>query len=214
MTFLPDPATFAAYALACLVLALTPGPDMSLALARTLSAGRGAGFATVFGTTIGSLGHTLAAALGLSALLAASATAFTVLKIAGALYLAWLAFDALRRGSALSVRGEGGKRLSPWRSFLLGVSVNLTNPKVVLFYVTFLPQFVVAGDPHAVGKFLFLGLFLNLVVGLPFGLALVLGAGRVVGALRARPRLLRALDWLFAGLFGAFAARILATQGR
>ncbi|ACA18895.1 Lysine exporter protein (LYSE/YGGA) [Methylobacterium sp. 4-46] len=209
MTFLPDAPTFAAYLLACLVLFVTPGPDMSLMLARTIGAGRRAGLATVLGTSTGTLGHTLAAALGLSALLAASATAFLVLKLVGALYLAWFALDALRRGSALTVRAErvgGGFR----RAFWTGVGVNLTNPKVVLFFITFLPQFVRADAVNLAGQLAFLGAAF-VAVTLPLGILLVLGAERITGALQARPRMLRAIDWLFAGLFGAFAARILAT---
>ncbi|MCF4126373.1 LysE family translocator [Methylobacterium sp. SyP6R] len=209
MSFLPDTPTLLAYLAACLVLFVTPGPDMSLTLARTIGSGRRAGIVTVLGTSLGTLIHTLAAVLGLSALIAASATAFTVLKVVGALYLGWLAIDALRRGSALNVRAEtmrGGLR----RTFWLGLGVNLTNPKVVLFFLTFLPQFVHADAPDPTGQLAFLGLtFIGL--SLPLGVLMVLGAARVTGALQARPRLMRGIDWLFAGLFGTFAARILLT---
>ena len=95
----------------------------------------------------------------------------------------------------------------------LGLTVNLTNPKVVLFYLTFLPQFVDAHDPHAAGKLLFLGIYF-VVLAYPLALLLILGAERVVSGLKSRPRLLRAIDWLFACVFGAFAVRILATQAR
>ncbi|MGY2049871.1 LysE family translocator [Methylobacterium sp. JK268] len=209
MTFLPDATTFLTYLVACIVLFVTPGPDMSLTLARTIGAGRRAGLATVLGTNVGTLGHTLAAAFGLSALLAASATAFLVLKVVGALYLAWLALDALRRGSALTVRAER-VRGGFWRTFWTGVGVNLTNPKVVLFFITFLPQFVRADAVNPTGQLAFLGLTF-VAISAPLGTLLVLGAERITGALQARPRVLRAIDWVFAGLFGTFAARILAT---
>ena len=215
MSVLPDLPTLLAYSLACFVLFITPGPDMSLTLARTLSGGRPAGLATMLGTNVGTAVHTLAAALGVSALIAASATAFTVLKVVGALYLLWLALDALRHGSALQARPSGsGGAPRPWRSFLLGLTVNLTNPKVVLFYVTFLPQFVAADDPNPVGELVFLGLYFVLGFNLPLGILLVLGAERVVTGLKARPRIMRAIDWVFAGLFGAFALKILSTQTR
>src|SRR3954470_5872230 len=140
MTFLPDPAVLLTYSLACFVLFITPGPDMSLFLAKTLTGGRKAGLASMLGAMTGCLVHTLLAALGLSALLAASATAFAVLKIVGALYLLWLAVDAVRHGSALSLK-PGRPRPAPLgRTFWLGVGINLTNPKIVLFFVTFLPQ--------------------------------------------------------------------------
>jgi threonine/homoserine/homoserine lactone efflux protein len=209
MSFLPDTPTLLAYLAACLVLFVTPGPDMSLTLARTIGSGRRAGIVTVLGTSLGTLIHTLAAVLGISALIAASATAFTVLKVVGALYLAWLAIDALRRGSSLNVRAEP-VRGGLWRTFWLGLGVNLTNPKVVLFFLTFLPQFVRADAPDPTGQLAFLGVaFIGLF--LPLGILMVLGAARVTGALQARPRLMRGIDWLFAGLFGAFAARILLT---
>ncbi|AWB24374.1 LysE family translocator [Methylobacterium currus] len=209
MSFLPDTPTLLAYLAACLVLFVTPGPDMSLTLARTIGSGRRAGIVTVLGTSLGTLIHTLAAVLGISALIAASATAFTVLKVVGALYLAWLAIDALRRGSALHVRVET-VRGGLWRTFWLGLGVNLTNPKVVLFFLTFLPQFVRADAPDPTGQLAFLGLaFVGL--SLPLGILMVLGAARVTGALQSRPRLMRGIDWLFAGLFGTFAARILLT---
>ncbi len=209
MSCLPDTPTLLAYLAACLVLFVTPGPDMSLMLARTIGSGRRAGIVTVLGTSLGTLIHTLAAVLGLSALIAASTTAFTVLKVVGALYLAWLAIDALRRGSSLNVRAET-VRGGLWRTFWLGLGVNLTNPKVVLFFLTFLPQFVHADAADPTGQLAVLGLiFIGL--SLPLGILMVLGAARVTGALQARPRLMRGIDWLFAGLFGTFAARILFT---
>ncbi|WP_407518550.1 LysE family translocator [Methylobacterium oryzisoli] len=209
LSFVPDAPTLLAYVLAGFVLFITPGPDMSLTLARTIGGGRRAGIATVIGTGLGTLVHTLAAAFGISALIAASATAFTVLKVVGALYLAWLAVDAIRHGSALNVRAER-VRTGVWRTVWMGFGVNLTNPKVVLFFITFLPQFVRADAPNPAGQLAFLGVTF-VVMNLPLGVLLVLGAERITGALQARPRVLRAIDWLFAGLFGAFAARILMT---
>ena len=210
--FVPDLPVLGAYAVACVVLFVTPGPDMSLFLARTLAGGRRAGIAAMLGVSAGCLAHTLAAALGLSALVAASATAFGALKVVGALYLLWLAWQALRHGSALSVEA-GGRALSLRRTFLLGLGVNLTNPKVVLFFVTFLPQFVSAGDPDAGAKLLFLGLFF-LAVSVPLALLMILFAEAFIAAVRARPKLLRGLDYGFAALFTGFALRVLAAPAR
>jgi threonine/homoserine/homoserine lactone efflux protein len=213
VTFVPDLPVLLAYSVACFVLFITPGPDMSFFLSKTVMGGRRAGIAALLGTSTGCAVHTLLAALGVSALLAASATAFTVLKIVGALYLLWLAVDAVRRGSALNVRG-GEPRAEPWhKTFLLGVGINLTNPKVVLFFVTFLPQFVNAGDPQASSKLLFLGIYF-IVFTIPLCVVLILAADSVVSGLKERPRLMRAIDYSFAGLFGAFAVKILAAQGR
>lgn len=213
MTFLPDLSTLVTYSLACALLFITPGPDMSLFLAKTVAGGRKAGMAAMLGAMAGCCVHTLLAALGLSALLAASVTAFTVLKIVGAFYLLWLAVEAVRHGSALHVREEGRIEVSFWKTFMVGVGINLTNPKVVLFFVTFLPQFVQAGDPHAADKLLFLGLYFVALTG-PMGAAMIMGADKVLAALRSRPKLLRGIDYSFAGLFSAFALKILATSAR
>jgi threonine/homoserine/homoserine lactone efflux protein len=213
MWFVPDASVLLAYSVACLVLFITPGPDMSLFLAKTVAGGRRAGIAAYTGASLGSVVHSLLAAFGISALIAASPASFLALKVVGAAYLLWLAVDALRNGSSLNVRSQQGQRASFWGTLALGLGVNLTNPKVVLFFVTFLPQFVDANDPHAAAKLLFLGIYF-VVFSFPLGLMMILGAAHVVGGLKARPRLLRAIDWLFAGVFGAFAVRILATQGR
>ena len=213
MTFLPDATVLVAYSVACFVLFITPGPDMSLFLAKTVSGGRKAGIAAMLGAQAGCCVHTMLAALGLSALLAASATAFLVLKLVGGLYLLWLAVDAIRHGSALNVRRDAGTEVSVWRTFVLGVGVNLTNPKVVLFFVTFLPQFVSAGDPYAAQKLVFFGLYFVLF-NLPLCALMVLGADRVLALLKRRPRVMRAIDYVFAGIFGAFAVKILAMPGR
>ena len=213
MTFLPDSAVMFSYTIATFILFATPGPDMSLFLSKTISGGRAAGIAAMAGALTGCCFHTLAAALGLSAIIAASATAFTALKVVGALYLAWLAFDAIRNGSSLNVREEEKQVLNLKKTFLLGVGINLTNPKIVLFFITFLPQFVAATDPHATGKLMFLG-FYFVAFSVPLAILMILGAERLIETLKARPRIMRAIDYAFAGVFGFFAVKILATQNR
>lgn len=213
MSFLPETPVLLAFSIACFVLFITPGPDMSLFLARTMSGGRKAGLAAMGGALTGCIVHTLLAALGISALLAASATAFLVLKVVGALYLLWLAYGAIRHGSALNVRDNGRTAASLWQTFLVGIGINLTNPKIVLFFVTFLPQFVSASDPDAHGKLMFLG-FYFIAFSLPLAVLLILGAEKVIALLKGRPRLMRGIDYVFGTLFGAFALKILATQGK
>ena len=151
--------------------------------------------------------HSLLAAFGLSALLAASATAFGVLKIAGIAYLLWLAFQALRHGSAFSLASDAG-RPTLTRAFLTGLGVNLLNPKIIVFFLTFLPQFVSVSDPHAGAKLMFLGLYF-IALGVPICALLILLAERFTAAIRRSPKAMRAIDYLFAGLMGAFAVRLL-----
>jgi threonine/homoserine/homoserine lactone efflux protein len=208
MNFLPSPGLFAAFAAASVLLALTPGPDMALILSRTVGGGRAHGFAALAGALSGVVVHTFAAALGLSALIAASAGAYDAVKIVGALYLVFLAWGALTRGSALELEAAGGAAGSLRASYLAGVLINLTNPKIILFFVTFLPQFIDVGDAHASGKFFVLGFSFIFIAGL-INAAIVAVAGRFVAAAKASPRVLRWFDYGFAGLMGAFAARLI-----
>jgi threonine/homoserine/homoserine lactone efflux protein len=213
MTFIPDLSTLMAYTLASVLLFITPGPDMSLWLSRTIGSGRSAGVAAMVGTNIGCVVHTLLAAFGVSALIAASATGFFVLKIVGAIYLLWLAIDAIRNGSSLNVKATQSARSSFFTNVVLGTTINLTNPKVVLFFITFLPQFVSATDPHVTGKLLFLGLYF-VVINIPLSFLMILGAEQLVDWLKTRPRVLRGIDYTFAGVFAFFALRIALTQGK
>ena len=212
LDFIPSLSVLAAFSLGAVILVMTPGPDMTLFLGRTLSSGKRLGFAAMLGAVSGLVVHALLAGFGLSALLAASSTAFTALKVIGAAYLLWLAWRALRHGSSLSLL-SGGAPESWLATYLTGVGVNLTNPKVVFFFLTFLPQFVEASDPHASGKLLFLGMYF-LVIGVPLCSLLILVASRFVAAARANPRAMRIFGYGFAGLMSVFAARLLLAQSR
>ncbi len=218
LPFFPTPALAAGYLMACALLAATPGADMALFLSRTLAGGRGQGFAAQAGANAGLVAHTCAAALGLSALLAASSEAYQAVKIAGALYLLWLAFGALRHGTALKLQaggGQGGKggRGQLRGAFLNGLLVNLTNPKIELFFVTFLPQFIDARDVHASAKLFVLG-FGFIAITTVVNAAAILVAGRFVAAAKANPRALRGFDYGFAALMSAFALRLACSRGR
>jgi threonine/homoserine/homoserine lactone efflux protein len=164
----------------------------------------------MLGVSAGLVVHSIAAAFGLSALLAASATAFGVLKVVGVAYLIFLAFQALRHGSALRLQAAGSAQ-SLSRVFLLGFGINLLNPKIILFFLTFLPQFVAASDPHAGAKLMFLGLYF-IALGIPACAVLILLADRFTAAIRRSPRVMRGIDYLFAGLMGAFAVRLLLAR--
>jgi len=181
---------------------------MTLFLGQTLTGGRSRGFAAFLGASAGLFVHTMLAAFGLSALLAASATAFGVLKVIGCVYLLWLAFDAIRRGSALTLAPGAGEPEPIARVFFKGVAINLLNPKIIVFFLTFLPQFVSVSDPRAGAKLMFLGLYF-IVLGLPTCAILIVLAERFTGAIRRSPKVMRAVDYLFAGLMGAFAVRLL-----
>jgi threonine/homoserine/homoserine lactone efflux protein len=211
--FFASPSLAAAYVVACLLLAATPGADMALFLSRTLAGGWAEGFAAQAGANAGLVVHTCAAALGLSALLAASAHAYERVKIAGALYLLWLAWRAVRHGSALKLKAgalaSGGLRGALASGFL----INVTNPKIVLFFVTFLPQFIGASDPHASAKLFVLG-FGFIAITTVVNAIVILVAGRFVAAAKRNPRALRIFDYGFAALMSAFAARLVWIEAR
>jgi threonine/homoserine/homoserine lactone efflux protein len=213
MTFLPSLPVFLAFTVAGLILFITPGPDMSLWLARTLTGGRRLGLAAAMGTNLGCVVHAMLAAFGISVLIQASPIAFNTMKVVGALYLLWLAVQMIRHGTVLQVETGGTVPPGVGRSFWTGVAVNLSNPKVVIFFITFLPGFVTAADPHAGAKLLFLGLYF-VAMNVVLSAMLVLFADRFVAALRRQPRVLRGIDWLFAGVFAIFAVTILRTQAR
>ncbi len=136
---MPDTAHLVAFTLAALTLAAIPGPGMLYVLARSLGGGRGVGLRSSFGTALGGCVHVVAAAAGLSALVAASATAFTVVKLAGAAYLVWLGVRTLM--SAKQPPPAVGSAASDAGAFRQGVLTEALNPKTALFFVTFLPQF-------------------------------------------------------------------------
>ncbi len=213
MDFLPSIATLLAFTAAGLLLALTPGPDMTLSISRALGQGRKPAMFVVFGTSLGVVCHTLLVAFGISALITASPTAFFFLKTGGAAYLLWLAIQAIRFGSSLSVERVEKAESSPLANISVGFWVNILNPKVIIFFMTFLPQFVTAGDPHVTGKLIFFGIYF-IVICMPVNIAAVLAADKLAGWLQANPKVLRGMDYTFAGVFSVFAAKILLTQAR
>lgn len=211
MTFIPDVPTLIQFAIATLILAITPGPDMTLFVSRTLSQGRASGFASMAGALTGTLVHTTLVVVGISALIVASPSSFFALKIFGAGYLVFLAWQALTKGSAFSPVTKKGPRISLRRSFAAGMGVNLLNPKIILFFMTFLPQFVSANDPHAPSKLFFLGVMF-ITLSIPVTTPMVFAAERFSMAMKESPRATKIVDYLLAGVFCAFALKILTAQ--
>ena len=193
------------------VLNATPGVDLMLTLARTMQHGLRRGLATAFGVSAGCVVHALAAAFGLAALLAASAAAFAVVKWAGAAYLLWLAVGMLRRAAKPALERAAAMPASgapgAWHLFRQGLLTNVLNPKVALFFLALLPQFIDSAAPDKTLAFLFLGAWF-VVQGTLFLIAFVL---LVAPLARWRPspvveRVLHALGGsLFVGLAGKLA---------
>ena len=201
----------ALFAAAVLVLNATPGVDFLLTVSRTLQGGVRAGVAVVLGINAGCVVHALAAAFGLAALLALHPQAFRAIQWAGSAYLACLGLGLLRqawRGSVFQAAGGGAKELRPWwADFRAGLFTNVLNPKVALFFLAFLPQFVPAASPSAAVSFLLLGACF-VVQAAVFSLVLVALAARL-GRLQASLRMRRTLNAIGGTLFFALALRLL-----
>jgi threonine/homoserine/homoserine lactone efflux protein len=197
------------FAATVFVLNATPGVDMALTVGATLRAGWRQGVAVVLGINLGCIFHTFAAAFGLAALLAASAEAFTAVKLVGAAYLLYVAWGLARAGLAPAPAMDTAPADLPpsfARGVLQGFLTNALNPKVALFYLALLPQFIDADAPHKTLAFVFLGLWFVVQGGL-FSLALVLLTAQA-RRLPPRPGLGRALNLAGAGLFSLLAVRL------
>ncbi|MGK3984856.1 LysE family translocator [Sorangium sp. So ce136] len=176
------------FSLTSLLVIVTPGQDMLLVMSRSLAQGSSAGMATAGGISLGLVGHTALAALGLGSILMASSGLFLLLKLVGAAYLVYLGVRLLRtRGAALELSEASAS--SPTKLFAEGALSNLSNPKVTIFYLAFLPQFVPADAEHPTLLIVALGLSFSLLTFLVKGLVGYF-AGALSAWLRARPRAL------------------------
>jgi threonine/homoserine/homoserine lactone efflux protein len=191
------------FILSGLLLNITPGQDTLYIVGRTMSQGRRAGLLSVLGISSGSAIHTLAAAFGLSAILATSAMAFSIVKLAGAAYLVYLGVRMLLDRSATTTETREFARERDWPIYRAGLLTNVLNPKVALFFMAFLPQFVDPGADSRVLAFLFLG-GVFIFNGTLWCLVLVWGASAMSRRLRRNRStgilLKRAVGAIFVGL--------------
>ena len=197
------PEQFFAFLAAAILLTLSPGPDNMMVLGIGMARGRLRGMAFGLGCALGCLSHTLLAVLGVSALIAASPLAFTALKVCGGAYLAWMGFKAIRSRAGAAVGRTEGVAEPARTLFLRGMFANAINPKVALFFLSFLPQFVAAQRGDANLQTALLGIVFTLQAAILFGL-LGFFSGAVGGWLGRRPRagmwLDRAAGAIFIGL--------------
>ena len=199
MIVLPDAASLGLFVVAALVLLLTPGPAVLYIVTRSIDGGRQAGIVSMLGVHVGTLVHVAAAAVGLSAVLVASATAFTVVKWLGAAYLVYLGVRRiLDRTPPATVESTRPRALR--RAFVDGVVVNTLNPKTALFFLAFLPQFVNLGRGRPDAQILALGLTFVLLGMITDG-AYALSAGTAARWLRGRPRFLASERWISGGVY-------------
>jgi len=191
-----------------ILLVITPGQDTFFILGRSLSGGRSAGISAALGISAGSVIHTFAAALGLSALLATSPYAFMAVKFAGAGYLIYIGVRAL----LTRTHGLPGSEAAPgvdgrWSAFRQGVLSNLLNPKVALFFLALMPQFIDAGSANKVGAFLALGLTF-VTLGVAWCMVLAVAAAKLRGAFLRRPSMANVLDKVAGAMFIALGLKL------
>ncbi|MBB4289263.1 threonine/homoserine/homoserine lactone efflux protein [Rhizobium leguminosarum] len=196
-----------AFLSASVLLNLSPGPDIAFILGHTMRGGKRAGFSALFGVWSGACLHVLMAALGLSAVLAASAVAFSAVKWIGAAYLVWLGIQALRAGGGNGLIKAAGEEMSVARIYRQGILVSLLNPKVAIFFLAFLPQFVVEGAGPAWAQLMLHG-GLIIVVAAFIEPPLVLLGGRLADTLRHNQKIGLWLDRGLGALFLALGVRL------
>jgi len=200
-----------AFLATALVLTAAPGPDNLMVLSMGMSRGRRAGMAFGLGCALGCLSHTLLAVVGVSALVAASPLAFTLLKVAGGVYLVWMGVQAWRHAGAVRVGGETGEAAPLRQLFLKGLIANAINPKVVLFFLSFLPQFVVASQGEVEWQLGLLGLLFTAQAVVLFGL-LGYFSGSVGAWLNRRPSVGQWLDRLAGTVFIGLGVRMMTSR--
>jgi len=209
---MPDLSTLLPFLAAALALNLTPGADMTYVIARSATQGRAAGIAASFGVSAGSLVHSLLAAFGVAALVARSEAAFLTIKIAGAVYLLYLAFKAFRAGAqGLHLQSLAPVKLG--RVFAEGALTNLLNPKVALFILAFLPQFVDPTKGSVIVQILILGLIFN-IGGTVVNDVVAASAGAASGMLRNPPTFSRWLNRISGVVFIGLALRLAFAERR
>jgi threonine/homoserine/homoserine lactone efflux protein len=208
---MPDTSTLFVFALASLALIVVPGPNLIYIATRSVSQGRRHGVASALGVELGTLVHIGAATVGLSALIASSAVAFDVVRYAGAAYLIFLGIRTIRDTRA-DPFAQDAVPAPLRRTFAEGVIVNVLNPKVALFFLAFLPQFVDPADAAA-PQIVILGLTL-LAIGVAIDFLWVFGAAAMRGWLQRRPTFVARQRFVTGGIYVALGAGAALTGGR
>jgi threonine/homoserine/homoserine lactone efflux protein len=208
-SMLLTPEQFFAFLAAAMLITASPGPDNLMVLSFGISRGRRQGMVFGLGCALGCLSHTMLAAVGISGLIAASPRAFMLLRLCGGLYLIWLGIQALRSRGGAQVRKVDTPEVSLRRLFAKGLVANGINPKVVLFFFSFLPQFVIAEHGNIAWQTVQLGLTFTVQAALLFG-ALGYFSGRLGQWLNSRPHAGQWLDRGAGAIFVGLGLRLIA----
>ncbi|EQB30117.1 LysE family translocator [Sphingobium ummariense] len=204
---MPSLTHLAAFALIAFGMVLTPGPNMIYLVSRSISQGRAAGMISLLGVACGFLFYMVCAAFGITALLMAVPFAYDALRIGGALYLLWLAWQAVRPGGRSPFHVRDLPRDGPRRLFAMGLITNLLNPKVAMIYLSLLPQFIEPARGNILGQSLVLGAT-QVAISLSVNAIIACLAGSIAGFLAAKPLWLRAQRWFMGTVLGGLAVRM------
>ncbi|NWD68589.1 LysE family translocator [Pseudomonas gingeri] len=202
------PENLAGVAIIALGMVLTPGPNMIYLTSRVISQGRLAGMISLAGVALGFVCYLVASGLGLAALFKAVPVAYDVVKIAGAFYLGYLAWNMLKPRGASPFEARELPPHSPKRLFTMGLVTNLLNPKIALMYSALIPQFIDPSAGSTLQQFIQLGL-VQIIIAITVNGIIVLAASRVSSYLTKRPTAMRTQRWLSGTVLGLFAVDIL-----
>lgn len=202
---------FFGFLIAAMLITASPGPDNLMVLGMGISKGRNRGIAFGLGCALGCLSHTLFAVIGVSAMIAASPAAFTALKVAGGLYLIWLGVNALRSRGGAKVEKVQADEQALTTLFFKGVFANAINPKVVLFFLSFLPQFVIPANGNVSWQMAALGITFTAQAAVLFGL-LGYFSGSIGQWLNAKPKAGLILDRIAGTVFVALGLRLIVSR--
>jgi threonine/homoserine/homoserine lactone efflux protein len=209
----PTLAHLIGFALVSLGMVLTPGPNMIYLVSRSIAQGPSAGLVSLAGVALGFVVYMLCAAFGITALLLAVPFAYDALRAAGALYLLWLAWQAIRPGGGSPFQPRDLPRDGPRRLFAMGLMTSLLNPKVAVLYLSLLPQFIDPARGNILGQSLMLGTT-QILVSVTVNGIIASMAGSVALLLARRPRWALVQRWLMATVLGGLAVRMAADAGR
>ncbi|MCV9999136.1 LysE family translocator [Pararhizobium sp. YC-54] len=204
---MPETASLAAFALVALGMVLTPGPNMIYLISRSLCQGPLAGLISLIGVALGFLVYMLSAAFGITALLFAVPYAYDALRIAGAAYLLYLAWQAVRPGGRSAFEVRNLPKDAPKRLFLMGFATSVLNPKIAVLYLSLLPQFIDPALGHVFAQSIIFGT-IQVVTSVSVNALIVLTAGSIATFLAGRPAWLSTQRWLMGGVLGALALRM------
>ncbi|MET3893664.1 threonine/homoserine/homoserine lactone efflux protein [Bosea sp. OAE506] len=209
---MPESKELAAFALICLGMVLTPGPNMIYLISRSIAQGRLAGLVSLGGVALGLVVYMLSAAFGITALLFAVPFAYDALRFGGALYLLWLAWQAVRPGGASPFQIRDLPVDSPRRLLAMGFLTSMLNPKIAMLYLALLPQFIDPASGGVLGQSLVLG-SVQIAISVTVNALIACAAGSIALFLRRRPGWALAQRWLMGSMLAGFAVKM-ATEVR